>query len=493
MLYLSTKYLLIMSDSPIRVHFVSMECYPCAKVGGLADVVGSLPKYLNDQGAEVTVFMPKYRMKWFEGKSFDYRHVSHFYLHHERIDYGIAEVTDAKLGFRLMVIDIPGKMDRNGVYAGADGHFFGDEIQRHLCFQRAYLNFIVLAEHTPDVVHCHDHHSGLIPFIMQNCDGYRNLASLPVVFTIHNERYQGVFPWTMHYLLPQFDSWKAGMLDWGNLINPLASAVKCAWKVTTVSPSYMEELKYNSMGLEALFHQENHKCVGILNGIDNEVWDPATDPFLTSLYEGDVDDFKLKNKLALLEGTQLDPELPLVAFIGRFAGEKGADLLPGIIEESLRRELPLNFVILGTGDKWVEHQMGILAYHRPDKVAAMITYNEAVSHKIYAGTDFLLMPSRVEPCGLNQMYAMRYGTVPIVHNIGGLKDSVTYFDGDNGTGLKFNSLDFYHVFEEFQRAIYLHGAKKLLTTARTNGMNADFSWVKSAGQYMDIYRSVTGR
>ncbi|HRD08511.1 MAG TPA: glycogen/starch synthase, partial [Saprospiraceae bacterium] len=154
-----------------------MECYPCAKVGGLADVVGSLPKYLNDQGAEVTVFMPKYRMKWFEGKSFDYRHVSHFYLHHERIDYGIAEVTDANLGFRLMVIDIPGKMDRNGVYAGADGHFFGDEIQRHLCFQRAYLNFIVLAEHTPDVVHCHDHHSGLIPFIMQNCDGYRNLAS----------------------------------------------------------------------------------------------------------------------------------------------------------------------------------------------------------------------------------------------------------------------------------------------------------------------------
>ena len=145
---------------------------------------------------------------------------------------------------------------------------------------------------------------------MQNCDGYRNLASLPVVFTIHNERYQGVFPWTMHYLLPQFDSWKAGMLDWGNLINPLASAVKCAWKVTTVSPSYMEELKYNSMGLEALFHQENHKCVGILNGIDNEVWDPATDPFLTSLYEGDVDDFKQKNKLALLEGTQLDPELP---------------------------------------------------------------------------------------------------------------------------------------------------------------------------------------
>jgi starch synthase len=473
-----------------NIHFVSMECYPCAKVGGLADVVGSLPKYLNQLNVEVSVFIPKYSMKWFQGKKFAYKHVSNFYLHQERIDYGIAEVTDANLGFKLYVIDIPGKFDRDGVYSSADGGFFNDEVQRHICFQRAYLNYIVNKENTPDLVHCHDHHTGLIPFIMQHCEGYRSLSYVPVVFTIHNERYQGVFPWAMHYMLPQFDSWKAGMLDWANMINPLASAVKCAWKVTTVSPSYMEELKYNSMGLEALFNLEGHKCKGILNGIDWDVWNPVTDEYLPVNLKKDLTVFKKKNKESLIKNTKLNPELPLISFIGRFAGEKGADFLPGLIEESLRRELPFNWIILGTGDKYVEYQLGLLAHHRPDKVAAMISYNESVSHQIYAGADFMIMPSRVEPCGLNQMYAMRYGTIPIVHNIGGLKDSVSYFDGDSGTGLKFNSLDFYTIFEELSKAIHLYNSPKLLATIRENAVEVDFSWINSAKQYMDIYNEV---
>jgi starch synthase len=472
-----------------KIHFVSMECYPCAKVGGLADVVGALPKYLVNLGCEVSVFIPKYRLKWFEDKQYDYKHTSHFYLHQERVDYGIALVTDANLGFNLYVVDVPGKLDRNGVYADADGRFFGDEASRHLCFQRSYLNFIVNKENTPDLVHCHDHHTGLIPFIMQHCEGYRSLSHVPTVFTIHNERYHGAFPWTLHYILPQFDSWKAGMLDWGNLINPLASAVKCAWKVSTVSPSYMEEIKYNAMGLEPLFMQEAHKCIGILNGIDDEVWNPKKDAYLTYKMK-EINAFKNQNKVALLEGTKLDPTLPLVSFIGRFAGEKGADLLPGIIAESLRRNLPLNFVILGTGDKAVEHEIGMLAYHRPDKVVALISYNEAVSHKIYAGSDFLLMPSRVEPCGLNQMYAMRYGTIPIVHNLGGLKDSVSYFDGENGTGLKFPSLDFHYIFEELNKACYLYEKKDLLTKIRINAVAEDNSWKNSAKQYLEIYASL---
>ncbi len=475
-----------------NIHFVSMECYPCAKVGGLADVVGSLPKYLNQLNTEVSVFIPKYNMKWFQGKNYAYKHVSNFYLHQERIDYGVAEVTDANLGFKLYVIDIPGKFDRDGVYSSAEGGFFNDEVQRHICFQRAYLNFIVNKENTPDLVHCHDHHTGLIPFIMQHCEGYRSLSYVPVVFTIHNERYQGVFPWAMHYLLPQFDSWKAGMLDWANMINPLASAVKCAWKVTTVSPSYMGELKYNSMGLEALFNQEGHKCVGLLNGIDWDVWNPVTDDYLPVNLKKDLTAFKVKNKESLIKNTSLNPELPLISFIGRFAGEKGADLLPGLIEESLRRELPFNWIVLGTGDKYVEYQLGLLAHHRPDKLAVMISYNESVSHQIYAGSDFMIMPSRVEPCGLNQMYAMRYGTIPIVHNIGGLKDSVTYFDGDNGTGLKFNGLDFYTIFEELNKAIHLYKSPKLLNTIRDNAVKADFSWINSAKQYMNIYNDLMG-
>ncbi len=470
-----------------NIHFVSMECYPCAKVGGLADVVGALPKYLDDLDMDVSVFMPKYRMKWFEGKMYNYVHHSHFYLHHERIDYGIAEVVDAGLGFRLYVIDIPGKLDRDGVYAYANGSFFEDEVQRHISFQRAYLNFIVNREHTPDLVHCHDHHTGLIPFIMQHCEGYRHLSHIPVVFTIHNERYQGIFPWTMQYLLPPYDNWKAGMLDWANLINPLASAVKCAWKVNTVSPSYMEEIKYKSMGLEALFNEESHKCIGILNGIDTDVWNPSDDEYLEHKLKKDVTKYKQKNKEQLLKNSSLDPTLPVISFIGRFAGEKGADLLPGIIDESLRRNLPFNWVVLGTGDKWVEHNIGMIAHHRPDKVLSMITYNEAVSHQIYAGSDFLIMPSRVEPCGLNQLYAMKYGTIPIVHNIGGLKDSVEYFDGENGCGLKFNSLDFNAIFEELNKASYLYNNSNLLTIARKNALAMDYSWTNSALQYKAIY------
>jgi starch synthase len=470
-----------------QIHFISMECYPCAKVGGLADVVGSLPKYLNEIDLEVSVFIPKYRMKWFEDKMFNYLHHSNFYLHQERIDYGIAEVIDAGLGFRLIVIDIPGKMDRNGVYSSAEGNFFNDEIQRHLSFQRAYLNFIVNKEFTPDVVHCHDHHTGLIPFMMQNCDGYKHLANIPVVFTIHNERYQGIFPWTMQHLLPQYDNWTSGQLDWANLINPLASAVKCAWKVTTVSPSYMEEIKYKSMGLEPLFNSEAYKCIGILNGIDTDVWNPANDDFLEAKLKKDINKFKQKNKEILLKNSGLDPSLPLISFIGRFANEKGADLLPGIIDESIRRNLPFNWVVLGTGDKWVEQNIALLAQKRPDKVAAIISYNEAISHQIYAGSDFILMPSRVEPCGLNQLYAMKYATLPIVHNLGGLKDSVIYFDGENGCGLKFNSLDFDSIFEELNKAAYLFNNNSLLLQARTNAVNLDYSWPNSAKQYKAIY------
>lgn len=467
-----------------------MECYPAAKTGGLADVVGSLPKYLNKLDFDVEVFIPKFGMKWFENKEYHYVHTADFYLHEENIRYGIAEVKGIELGFKLFVVDIPGKFDRNGVYSSEDGSFFRDEVQRHVCFQRSYLNYIVNAEFKPDVVHCHDHHTGLIPFMMQHCDGYRFLASTPVVFTIHNERYQGVFPWSMVYLLPQFDAWKSGVIDWANMINPLAAGVRGAWKVTTVSPTYMQELKYNSGGLENLFQSESNKCVGLLNGIDNDVWNPSTDKMLPHHLEGNIHAFKEENKKYLLENSQLDPSLPLLAFIGRFAGEKGADLLPEIIKECLNQNLPINFVVLGTGDKYVEHEAGLLSYYRPDKVMAHITFNESLSHLIYAAADFLIMPSRVEPCGLNQMYSMRYGTIPIVHNIGGLRDSVTYFDSEHGTGLKFENLYLYNIIQEIRKSIYLYNDRKLLDTIRKNCIEMDFSWDKSAHEYAKIYNSL---
>jgi starch synthase len=256
----------------------------------------------------------------------------------------------------------------------------------------------------------------------------------------------------------------------------------------------MEELKVNSFGLEWLFNAELHKSIGILNGIDNDVWNPSTDTYLTHHYMDDINVFKEKNKVELIRHTSLDPQRPLIAFIGRFAAEKGADLVPSsIISNSLQKGLNFNYIILGTGDKSVEQSAASLAHYAPDRVISHIMYDEKLSHQIYAGADFIIMPSRVEPCGLNQMYAMRYGTIPIVHNIGGLRDSVQYFDGENGTGIKFDNLNIYTILGELQKAEYLHSKKDLLNKARSNAMAVDLSWDKSAATYNEIYNSIISK
>ena len=475
----------------LKVHFLSAECYPAAKTGGLADVVGSLPKYLEKQDVEVAVFMPKYHMRWFFDKPFVAEYQGGFLMGGEYVSFQVERLDKSELGFYMYVIDIPGKFDRNGVYADAStGIFFGDEVERNIAFQRAYITFVNTWAELPDVIHNHDHHTGIIPFMMKYCNEFERLKKVPSVFTIHNQAYQGAFEWDRKYLVPTYDIWNEGMLDWSGKINPLASSVKCAWKVTTVSPSYMEELKRNSFGLEWLFNTESQKSKGILNGIDTEVWDPETDTYLDYKLTTDLDQFKMANKAKLLMGTRLDPEKPLIAFIGRFAGEKGADLLYFIIEGAINNGSKANFIILGTGDKGVEAGVKYLGEKNPSRVLVHLTYNEKLSHEIYAGADFILMPSRVEPCGLNQMYAMRYGTIPIVHNLGGLKDSVSDIKGEVGTGFKFSSLDNTKIMEKIVLADDLFSNKSRLAIIRNNAVTQDNSWENSAAKYREVYDDV---
>lgn len=479
-----------MNQNP-NIHFLSAECYPAAKTGGLADVVGALPKYLNKLGASVFVFMPKYDMKWFRDKQYSEEYRSTLQLGRKYYNYVIEQYVGDELGFSLYVIDIPGLFDRDGVYADSkSGYFFQDETERNLAFQIAYLEFVKTWAVLPDVIHNHDHHVGLIPFMMKYCPAYQRLKTIPTVFTIHNQAYQGSFSWSKKDLLPYFDPWKSGELDWADRINPLASSVKCAWKVTTVSPSYMQELKYNSYGLEWLFNSEAYKSVGILNGIDDDVWNPSADEFLDHKFKKNISSFKMANKKQLLEGSQLDVKVPLVAFIGRFASEKGADLLPGIMDTAINAGVPLNFLILGTGDKGVERNIAYLTQKHPSRVVSFISYNESLSHKIYAGADFILMPSRVEPCGLNQMYALRYGTIPIVHNLGGLKDSVLDMGYKNGNGIKFPNLSLHEIGTALGRAAGLYSDAEKLDEVRQNAMAIDYSWTKSAQEYLDIYNSL---
>ncbi len=475
----------------MKVIYTSAECFPVAKVGGLADVVGSLPKYLKSIGVDTHVVIPAYDMPWFKGKLYRIIHQGNFHLGEEDLYFEVRYFIDDLLGFPFYTIHIPSKFDRFGVYAGKDGIFFGDELERYIAFQRAFLTWLRDGKVEVDIVHCHDHHTGLIPFMMKYALEFQSLSSISSVFTIHNERYQGAFSWSKQYLLPQFDNWKSGLLEWNNVINPLSSAVRCANKVTTVSPNYMRELMYESFGLENLFRSESWKCTGILNGIDNEVWDPATDPMVGfHLKKGEEINFKLKNKKIVCEEAGLDPSLPLFGFIGRLVLEKGAEFISGIIDTWLSYHKNANFIVLGTGDKSIENSIKTVALKYPKNVACLLTYDETMSHKIYAGSDFLLMPSRVEPCGLNQMFAMRYGTLPIVRSTGGLKDSVKDISEDGGVGIRFDDMNFDQMMHSVWRAYELYHNGDFKNYCVKKAMSLDYSWDASALRYKEIYSSL---
>jgi starch synthase len=294
------------------------------------------------------------------------------------------------------------------------------------------------------------------------------------------------------YYLPDIDGTKGGMLEWGDCINPLASAIKCCWAYTTVSPNYLVELKHNSNRLEFLFELEPQKGTGILNGIDVDVWNPATDPMLSFNYsKTTVKANKLKNKQELCEKFGLNPDKPLITFIGRLVAEKGADKLVELIREiSLRNQDEFCFLILGSGEKGIENDLKEMQSYLKN-YNCYIGYDEELSHKIYASADFILMPSRVEPCGLNQLYALRYGAIPIVRSTGGLKDSIVDFDNEGGYGIRFDNLELMEMVVAIQRAINLYHNHKKLDQLRKLMMGLDFSWGKSANTYYQLYKRLT--
>jgi len=470
----------------MEIIHVSAECYPVAKAGGLGDVVGALPKYQVLLGHNAKVVMPMYRTKFLYQNEWAVDFKGRSNLGDWWFDFTVIKEKHNTLGFDLYLIDINGLLDREKVYG------YSDDTERFTAFQIAVVNWLSHWQHKPDVVHCHDHHTGLIPFMMKYCYDYNKLADVPSVVTIHNAQYQGWMGWDKSMYIPRWDSWKRGMLEWEGNINPLASAVKNAWKVTTVSWSYMEELRYNSNGLEALFEYEKGKCAGILNGIDADVWDPATDKYIDNHFsEKDVDEGKLANKKLLCDQFNLDITKPLFIFIGRLVGEKAADILPDTIQSCLYNfKDRVNFLMLGSGEPHVEWQLSQLINAYQGSYNAVIGYNEKLSHLMYAGADFLLMPSRVEPCGLNQMYSMQYGTVPVVRSTGGLKDTVVDMGDFQGWGIRFNHASVGDLTHSIWRSVQLYRDKNRLRHVRKKMMNLDFSWEKSVKEYISLYESV---
>ena len=479
----------------IEVLHISAECYPAAKTGGLGDVVGSLPKYMTQAGVLTAAILPKYGTKWIAGRDWVTVYSGTIRVDWRQVGFSVQQERGNHLGFPLFVVDIPGLYDRPGIYNDpASGAPYGDELERYLVFQQAVLQWLLSFSEAerPRVLHCHDHHSGLIPFMVKFCPEYRRLSETPTVFTIHNGQYQGMCSWNNLHLFPYFDSWARNLLDWNGILNPMASAVKCAWAVTTVSQSYLYELHQSSLGLEPLFRDEWRKQYGIINGIDTDVWDPTTDPMIAHRLENnDIQAFKKKNKAVLCEWFGFPEDQPIVSFIGRMVSEKGCDMLPDAYRGFIQAGGEGSFLVLGTGEPWTQNQFRSMAHQYPGRFNAVIDYNEALSHQIYAGSDFLIMPSRVEPCGLNQLYSMRYGTIPIVRSVGGLKDTVPDVAEPDGTGrgIRFDNFSLNDIGYALHRATAMwHNEPGIVRGLRERIMAIDFSWEDTVEKYFHVYR-----
>ncbi|RMA57304.1 glycogen synthase [Ulvibacter antarcticus] len=466
----------------MQIIHISAECYPVAKVGGLADVVGALPKYQNELGMKSKVIMPFYDNSFTQNNKFKKVFAGTLQLGSDSLPFTIKSLPKKQLGFELFLVDIPKLLHTSFVYSD-------DDTRRFMAFQIAVMQYMLQLKKKPDIVHCHDHHTGLIPFMMSHADAYEDFRQTPSVFTIHNAQYQGWFSHDQVNLIPKFPLSKIGLLDWDNSINPLATAIKCAWRVTTVSPSYMEELKSEANGLQSLITSESDKCVGILNGIDTSVWNTETDPFLVKNYsETTVLSGKKANKKWLCDEFKLNAENPLFVFIGRLVGEKGSDLFPQVFKKALQNP-KLSILLLGSGNKDTEKELLKVRKQFPKNYNTFIGYNEALSHKMYAGADFLLMPSRVEPCGLNQMYALRYGTVPVVSKVGGLIDTVVDLN-ENGFGIIHTEITVTQIVEAINRAVEFYKKDTVFRKNRKTIMKIDHSWHLSAQKYSNLYNSL---
>jgi len=471
----------------MKVIHVSAECYPAAKVGGLADVVGALPKYQTNLKHEASVIMPFYDNKYAKSVTYETDFNCNVALGENIYKATVLKVKNSfkELGYNLYQVQIENLLDRENVYG------YEDDTERFIAFQKVVLDWILQFQHKPKTIHCHDHHTGLIPFMLTQCLAYQSIKSIPTIFTIHNAEYQGEFSFDKLSYLPEYNLEYSGILEWDYAINPMAAAIKACWRYTTVSPNYMNELPHSATGLDWLFDNERDKAAGILNGIDTDIWNPSTDTMIAKKFNvKTVESGKKENKLALCKKFNLDPKKPLVAFIGRLVYQKGADIMAGIFDKALDIN-DVNGLVLGSGDPHAEYLLNELKDKYPGRYNTFIGYDEELSHLIYAGADFIIMPSRFEPCGLNQLYALRYGTIPVVRTTGGLKDTVKDIDEKGGFGIRHEHVTVENVTEAITRANKLYNTTKEFKRIRKSIMTIDNSWENSATEYIELYNLIS--
>jgi starch synthase len=480
----------------MRIVMIASEGVPFSKTGGLADVVGGLPQAIARLGHEVAVILPRYRMTKLANPRTALASLT-IPLGHKLHFPAVLEGPNQD-GFRTFFIDYPPYFDRDALYGTPEMGDYPDNAERFALFSRAALEAAKLL-FPPDVLHCHDWQSALVPVLLHTLYAEDPaLAKTGALFTIHNLGYQGLFP---PDVLPGLGlGWELFQLErlefWGK-VNFLKGGLVYSDYINTVSKKYAKEIQTDEygFGLQGLLRERSAVVTGILNGVDYSQWNPASDRFLAAPYTPDDLKGKPACKKDLLEQFKLPSknlDRPLVGIVSRFTAQKGADLIQQVADELTREDFYL--VALGTGDAEYEALFRRLAEEYPEKIAVRIAYDNTLAHKIEGGADMFLMPSRYEPCGLNQIYSLKYGTVPVVRATGGLDDTIEPWDPASGAGTGFKFWDYTGeaLLDTVRAALKAYQDRDGWQRLMRNGMAQDFSWDASAREYVALYRRIIG-
>jgi starch synthase len=485
-----------MAKGKLNILMTAAEAAPFAKEGGLGDVVGSLPRFLARKGHDVRVVMPRY------GRI-------------DHIKYGLTQL-GGPLGVPMGVIgelwcavfqgNFPGTdipvyfieyerfFKRDGIYNNDNGQAFTDNDQRFIFFSKATLQLCKMIDFEPDVINVHEWHTASVPLFLNTI--YRHdpfFATTATVLTIHNMQHQGVFPRTvMDILGVGYEHFNIEELEFFGNVNLLKGGIIHASLLATVSPTYVTEIQTHEFGfgLDGVVKNRQSDLLGVLNGVDYDEWNPETDPFIESHYsEKDLTCKALcKRDLRQIFGLAEEPDVPIIGIISRLVKQKGIDILAGVIHQLL--SLDIQFVLLGAGEEWAHFFFSDLSRRYQGRFGCCIGYNNMLAHKIEAGADFFLMPSRFEPCGMNQMFSLRYGTLPIVRAVGGLNDTVENFNERTleGTGFKFHDLTADSLFNTVGWAIYtFNNRKDAIQILIRRAMGVRFTWDAAADQYEKLF------
>lgn len=487
----------------MRILFATSEAIPFATTGGLGDVCGTLPFALAEQGHDVRVILPAYRGVFYAGKEIRPLAIEFIVsVGSKTVSGRFLEARDQNVTFYFVQQDY--YYDRHGYY-GVHGVDYADNCERFVFFSRAVLEAIRLLNFQPDILHCHDWQTGLVPAYLKieyaTTPLYRDIAS---VLTIHNLAYQGRF-WHWDILLTGLD-WKYfnwQQMEFHGQLNLLKTGIVFADAISTVSPRYAQEIQTPAFGcgLEGVLAARRDLLYGILNGVDYSVWNPATDPHIVTPYdENTVWERKPLCKRALQQelGLPVRPDVPLITMIGRLTYQKGFDTVAKVLPQWLEHGDDAQFVILGTGDPELEQSFRQLADRWPEKIVSQIQFCRPLAHRIHAGGDMLLMPSRFEPCGLTQLQALKYGSVPVVREVGGLADTIVdcrpeTLAAGQANGFSYASEQPAALEETLRRACGTYRQPDIWRQLVSTGMRQDWSWRNSAPKYIAMYEDTLRR